>query len=80
MPDQVGSKAPFEEKPNQPHVWPPIPQSEVSGRLLSFAGGHLSTTVDERNLHHLRISRRNEQWFQMVSKWCELDFVHPQYC
>ena len=21
----------------------------------------------------------NKQWFPMVSKWCELDFVHPQY-
>ena len=21
----------------------------------------------------------NEQWFPMVSKWCEMDFVHPQY-
>ena len=21
----------------------------------------------------------NQQWFPMVSKWCEMDFVHPQY-
>ena len=23
--------------------------------------------------------KTNEQWFPMVSKWCEMDFVHPQY-
>ena len=21
----------------------------------------------------------NKQWFSMVAKWCEMDFVHPQY-
>ena len=21
----------------------------------------------------------NKQWFSMISKWCEMDFVHPQY-
>ena len=21
----------------------------------------------------------NKEWFAMISKWCEMDFVHPQY-
>ena len=37
-------------------------------------------------LHHLRkpammspAVNTNKRWFLMVSKWCEMDFVHPQY-
>ena len=40
----------------------------------------------DKILHHLRNPRRmispvntNQQWCPMVSKWCEMDFVHPQY-
>ena len=42
-------------------------------------------TVDGRNpappekpRNHDSLVNTNRQWFPIVSKWCEMDFVHPQ--
>ena len=47
--------------------------------MRNYCGWTKSCTTSETLVSDNSPANTNKEWFPMVSKWCEMDFVHPQY-